>query len=135
MNASTLSSANGRRRVTPDRSGVVVGLCFSLYLTRRTQADDQVPGSRVMPSILGPLVEITCRVYRPWRPRELPLFRLVEQHVEDLLDGVQARWGRTGGQPAQQRQRVLSRLREIQAKADESAVRERCRLVPEKPDD
>jgi hypothetical protein len=28
-------------------------------------------------------VEITCRVYRPRRPRESPLFRLVEQHLED----------------------------------------------------
>jgi hypothetical protein len=30
-------------------------------------------------------VEITCRVYRPRRPRESPLFRLVEQHLEELL--------------------------------------------------
>jgi len=30
-------------------------------------------------------VQITCRVYRPRRARESPLFRLVEQHLEDLL--------------------------------------------------
>jgi hypothetical protein len=30
-------------------------------------------------------VEITCRVYRPRRARESPLFRLVEQHLEKFL--------------------------------------------------
>ncbi|HYN05564.1 MAG TPA: transposase zinc-binding domain-containing protein [Vicinamibacteria bacterium] len=30
-------------------------------------------------------MEITCRVYKPRRPRESPLFRLVEQHLEELL--------------------------------------------------
>jgi hypothetical protein len=30
-------------------------------------------------------VEITCRVYKPRQPRESPLYRLVEQHLEDLL--------------------------------------------------
>lgn len=30
-------------------------------------------------------VEISCRVYRPRRARESPLFRLVEGHLEDLL--------------------------------------------------
>jgi Transposase zinc-binding domain len=30
-------------------------------------------------------VEISCRVYRPRRPRESPLFRLVERHIEELL--------------------------------------------------
>jgi hypothetical protein len=30
-------------------------------------------------------VEITCRAYKPRRPRESPLYRLVEQHLEDLL--------------------------------------------------
>jgi hypothetical protein len=30
-------------------------------------------------------VEITCRVYKPRRPRESPLFRLVEQHIEEFL--------------------------------------------------
>jgi hypothetical protein len=34
---------------------------------------------------LGLGVEISCRVYRPRRPRESPLFRLVERHLEDLL--------------------------------------------------
>jgi hypothetical protein len=30
-------------------------------------------------------VEIICRVYKPRRPRESPLFRLVEQHLGELL--------------------------------------------------
>jgi hypothetical protein len=30
-------------------------------------------------------VEITCRVFKPRRLRESPLFRLVEQHLEELL--------------------------------------------------
>jgi Transposase zinc-binding domain len=30
-------------------------------------------------------VEISCRVYKPRRARESPLFRLVEQHLEELL--------------------------------------------------
>jgi multidrug efflux pump subunit AcrA (membrane-fusion protein) len=30
-------------------------------------------------------VEITCRVYRPRRARDTPLFRLVEQHLEEFL--------------------------------------------------
>jgi hypothetical protein len=30
-------------------------------------------------------VEISCRVYKPRRPRESPLYRLVEQHLEALL--------------------------------------------------
>jgi hypothetical protein len=30
-------------------------------------------------------VEITCRVYRPRKPRESPLFQLVERHLEELL--------------------------------------------------
>jgi hypothetical protein len=30
-------------------------------------------------------VEITCRVYKPRQPRESPLYRLVEQHLEELL--------------------------------------------------
>jgi haloalkane dehalogenase len=35
-------------------------------------------------------VGITCRVYKPRRPRESPLFRLVEQHVEqeEVLEPV-----------------------------------------------
>jgi predicted TIM-barrel fold metal-dependent hydrolase len=35
-------------------------------------------------------VEITCRVYRPRRPRESPLYQLVERHLEQML-GVWAR--------------------------------------------
>jgi hypothetical protein len=30
-------------------------------------------------------VEISCRVYRPRRPRDSPLFQLVERHLEELL--------------------------------------------------
>ena len=30
-------------------------------------------------------MEITCRVYKPRRARESPLYRLVEQHLEELL--------------------------------------------------
>jgi hypothetical protein len=30
-------------------------------------------------------VEITCRIYRPRRARESPLYRLVETHLEELL--------------------------------------------------
>jgi hypothetical protein len=30
-------------------------------------------------------VEISCRIYKPRRARESPLFRLVEQHLEELL--------------------------------------------------
>jgi len=42
-------------------------------------------------------VEITCRVYRPRRPRESPLFRLVEQHLEELLRGWPTRFVRRHG--------------------------------------
>jgi len=39
---------------------------------------------RLSPGI-GLGVEISCRVYKPRRPRESPLYRLVEQHLEELL--------------------------------------------------
>jgi hypothetical protein len=42
-------------------------------------------------------VEITCRVYRPRRPRESPLFRLVEQHLEELLRAWPTRFDRQHG--------------------------------------
>jgi len=42
-------------------------------------------------------VEITCRVYRPRRPRESPLFRLVEQHLEELLRVWPTRFHRQHG--------------------------------------
>jgi len=42
-------------------------------------------------------VEITCRVYKPRRPRESPLFRLVEQHLEELLRVWPARFVRQHG--------------------------------------
>ena len=37
------------------------------------------------PTGLGTAVEICARVYRPRRARESPLFRLVEQHLEEFL--------------------------------------------------
>jgi hypothetical protein len=42
-------------------------------------------------------VEISCRVYKPRRPRESPLCRLVEQHVEELLRVWPARFVRQYG--------------------------------------
>ena len=42
-------------------------------------------------------MEITCRVYRPRRPRESPLFRLVEQHLGELLRGWPTRFVRRHG--------------------------------------
>ena len=42
-------------------------------------------------------MEITCRVYRPRRPRESPLYRLVEQHFEELLRVWPARFVRQHG--------------------------------------
>jgi hypothetical protein len=42
-------------------------------------------------------VEITCRVYKPRRPRESPLFRLVDQHLEELLRVWPHRFARTHG--------------------------------------
>jgi hypothetical protein len=37
------------------------------------------------PPRLGLGVEISCRVYEPRRPRESPLYRLVEQHLDERL--------------------------------------------------
>jgi len=37
---------------------------------------------------LGLGVEISCRVYRPRKPRESPLYQLVERHLEQLLAGA-----------------------------------------------
>jgi hypothetical protein len=42
-------------------------------------------------------VEITCRVYRPRRPRESPLFQLVERHLEELLRLWPQRFARSHG--------------------------------------
>jgi hypothetical protein len=57
---------------------------------RRRCLSPNLPGS-------GPGVEITCRVYKPRRPRESPLFRLVEQHLEELLRVWPQRFARTHG--------------------------------------
>jgi len=42
-------------------------------------------------------VEITCRVYRPRKPRESPLFQLVERHPEELLRLWPSRFARPHG--------------------------------------
>jgi hypothetical protein len=42
-------------------------------------------------------VEITCRVYKPRRARESPLFRLVEQHIEEFLRVYPERFAKTHG--------------------------------------
>jgi hypothetical protein len=42
-------------------------------------------------------VEISCRIYKPRRARESPLFRLVEQHLEELLRVWPARFVRQHG--------------------------------------
>jgi hypothetical protein len=52
-------------------------------------------------------VEITCRVYKPRRPRESPLFRLVEQHLEELLRVWPTRFVRQHGSLRPVVERVL----------------------------
>jgi hypothetical protein len=42
-------------------------------------------------------VELSCRIYKPRRPRESPLHRLVEQHLEELLRIWPARFVRQHG--------------------------------------
>ncbi len=42
-------------------------------------------------------MEITCRIYKPRRARESPLFRLVEQHLEELLRVWPTRFARQHG--------------------------------------
>jgi hypothetical protein len=42
-------------------------------------------------------VEITCRVCRPRRARESPLFRLVEQHLDEFLRVYEERLARVHG--------------------------------------
>ncbi|HEY2944242.1 MAG TPA: hypothetical protein VGN09_17540, partial [Vicinamibacteria bacterium] len=42
-------------------------------------------------------MEICARVYRPRRPRESPLFRLVEQHLEEFLRVYPERFAKTHG--------------------------------------
>jgi hypothetical protein len=37
-------------------------------------------------------VEICARVYKPRRPRDSPLFRLVSQHIEDFLAAYDERF-------------------------------------------
>ena len=42
-------------------------------------------------------MEISCRTYRPRRPRDSPLFRLVERHLEELLRVWPERFARQHG--------------------------------------
>ena len=42
-------------------------------------------------------MEITCRVYRPRQARETPLFRLVEQHLEEFLRVYPERFAKAHG--------------------------------------
>jgi hypothetical protein len=42
-------------------------------------------------------VEISCRVYKPRRARESPLFRLVEQHLEEFLRVYPERFAKAHG--------------------------------------
>jgi hypothetical protein len=42
-------------------------------------------------------VEISCRVYRPRKPRQSPLFQLVERHLEELLRVWPERFARHHG--------------------------------------
>ena len=42
-------------------------------------------------------MEISCRVYRPRKPRESPLYRLVSQHLEEFLRVYPERFSRTHG--------------------------------------
>jgi hypothetical protein len=46
-----------------------------------------------------PLVEICARVYRPRRPRESLLYRLVSQHIEEFPRVYPERFSRTQGSP------------------------------------
>ena len=42
-------------------------------------------------------MEISCRVYRPRKPRDSPLFQLVERHLEELLRLWPSRFARHHG--------------------------------------
>jgi len=55
-------------------------------------------------------VEISCRVYKPRRPRESPLYRLVEQHLEELLRSWPGRFARQHGPLLPVVERVLREL-------------------------
>ena len=52
-------------------------------------------------------VEICARVYRPRRARESPLFRLVEQHLEEFLRVYQERFAKAHGSARPVVERVL----------------------------
>ena len=52
-------------------------------------------------------MEICARVYRPRRARESPLFRLVEQHLEEFLRVYPARFAKAHGPLRSVVERVL----------------------------
>ena len=52
-------------------------------------------------------MEICARVYRPRRARESPLFRLVEQHLEEFLHVYPARFAKAQGPLRSVVERVL----------------------------
>ena len=52
-------------------------------------------------------MEICARVYRPRRARESPLFRLVEQHLEDFLRVYPERFAKQHGPLRPVLERVL----------------------------
>jgi hypothetical protein len=72
-------------------------------------------------------VEITCRVYKPRRARESPLYRLVEQCLEDLLRLWPQRFARTHGPPLRgifrKRRELLLNLVQCAAEAVAECVR------------
>jgi hypothetical protein len=55
-------------------------------------------------------VEICARVYRPRRAREFPLFRLVEQHLEEFLRVYPQRFAKPHGPLRPAVERVLRRV-------------------------
>jgi len=52
-------------------------------------------------------VEISCRVYKPRRARESPLYRLVEQHLDEFLRVYEERFAKTHGPQRPVVERVL----------------------------
>jgi hypothetical protein len=72
------------------------------------RAGDSPPGP-------GLGVEISCRVYKPRRPRDSPLFQLVERHLEELLRVWPTRFARQRGPLRPVVERVLQEfLREAE---------------------
>jgi hypothetical protein len=66
-----------------------------------------------------------CRVYKPRRPRESPLYRLVERHLEELLRVWPERFARRHGplRAAVERLRGVPALRSTGARLCPALVR------------